>query len=226
MLCKFTINYTKISSHGLINKHEQFILNNSSIHIFTQKKNSNVTIHINSKPSGYCSRPHKIGIFSTRFKAFETEITAKTSLRMFLTIYMVLKQGLTQLGKDSYLLELSELHQIGAHARRVEQLSFLLHQKPTVRSATILERSGSLSLSKTRKFQPLHPISSTTRFCPFCALLEKMNCSSFVLFLIKLSFNTIHFLKSWIFDTWHYLGHPFPSSLYSCNMCHMSTCYR
>ena len=105
----------KISSHGIINKHEQFNLNHSTKHIFTQKYFVN-TIHVNGKPSGYCSRPHKIGIFSTQFKAFETEFTAKTNLRTFLTIYMILKQGLTQVGKDPYLLEFSELHQIGAHA--------------------------------------------------------------------------------------------------------------
>ena len=57
----------------------------------------------------------QIGIFSTRFKAFETEFTAKTSLKTFLTIYMVLCQRLTQVGKDLYLSELSKLHQIGAH---------------------------------------------------------------------------------------------------------------
>ena len=58
----------------------------------------------------------EIGIFSTRFKVFETEFTAKTSLRTFLTIYMDLSQIITQVGKDPYLLELSELHQIGVHA--------------------------------------------------------------------------------------------------------------
>ena len=37
----------------------------------------------------------QIGIFSTRFKAFETEFTAKTSLRTFLTIYMALSRRIT-----------------------------------------------------------------------------------------------------------------------------------
>ena len=150
MLCKFTINYTKISSHGLINKHEQFILDHSTIHIFTHKKKKRfcVTIHVNSETLGLLFTTTQIGIFSTRFKAFETKFTAKTSLRTFLTIYMVLKKGLTQIGKDPYRLEMSELHQLvpTRSPRRVEQLSFLLCLKPTVRSAENLERSHSLFL--------------------------------------------------------------------------------
>ena len=59
---------------------------------------------------------HTIGIFSTRFKGFETENMAKSSLRISLTIHMTLSQRITQVGEDSYLLELSELHKIGAHA--------------------------------------------------------------------------------------------------------------
>ena len=41
----------KISSCGLINKHEQFDLNYSTIHIFTQKY-FRVTIHVNSETLG------------------------------------------------------------------------------------------------------------------------------------------------------------------------------
>ena len=46
--------------------------------------------------------------FLTRFKDFETESTAKTSLRTFLTIYMTLSQRLTQVEKDPYLVEFDE----------------------------------------------------------------------------------------------------------------------
>ena len=52
----------------------------------------------------------------SQFKCFETEITAKSSLRIFLTIYMALRQRITQVGKDPYLLEFLELHQISVHA--------------------------------------------------------------------------------------------------------------
>ena len=41
----------KISSHGLINKHEQFNLNYSTKHIFSQKYFMN-TIHMNSETPG------------------------------------------------------------------------------------------------------------------------------------------------------------------------------
>ena len=114
MLCKFTINYTKINSHGLINKHEQFILNHSTKHIFTQNYfmshscTIHVTIHMNSKTLRLLFTTTQNRNFLTRFKAFETESTAKTSLRTFLTIYMALSQRLTQVGKDLYLVEFDE----------------------------------------------------------------------------------------------------------------------
>ena len=47
-----SIHYTKISSRGLINEHEQFNLNHSIKHIFFTKI-FHVTIHVNSKPSGF-----------------------------------------------------------------------------------------------------------------------------------------------------------------------------
>ena len=71
---------------------------------------------MNSETLGLLFMATQIEIFSTRFNAFETEFTAKISLGTFLTIYMALSQRLTQVGKDPYLLELSELHQIGVHA--------------------------------------------------------------------------------------------------------------
>ena len=37
MSCKFAFHYIKISSHGLMIKHEQFDVNHSTKHIFTQK---------------------------------------------------------------------------------------------------------------------------------------------------------------------------------------------
>ena len=73
-------------------------------------KNLLVTIHMNSEILGLLFTTTQIGNFSTRFKAFETEFTAKTSLITFLTIYMALSQILNQVGKDPYFLELSELY--------------------------------------------------------------------------------------------------------------------
>ena len=37
MLCNYAFHHIKISSHGLMIKHEQFDLNHSTKHIFTQK---------------------------------------------------------------------------------------------------------------------------------------------------------------------------------------------
>ena len=71
---------------------------------------------MNSETLGLLFTTTQIGLFSTRFKAFETEFMAKTSLRTFLTIYMAIIQRLTQVGKDPYLLELLKHHQISAHA--------------------------------------------------------------------------------------------------------------
>ena len=38
--------------------------------------------------------------------------------------------------------------------------------------------------------------------------------------------NDIYVLSFPSFDTWHYLGHPFPSFLYSCHISNISTCYK
>ena len=109
--------------------------------------------------------------------------------------------------------------------RCVEPLYFLARRNLTVRSVRILERSHSLSLQKNQKPSLCNSFPLLHVLAPF--LLKKMTTIPyFVLFLIKLSKNVIHVLKILDFDTWHYLGHPFPSSLYSCNMCHMCTCYR
>ena len=51
MLCTFIINFTKISSHGLIYNYEQFDLNYSTKHIISQKYFVN-TIHMNSETLG------------------------------------------------------------------------------------------------------------------------------------------------------------------------------
>ena len=52
MSCNFTIHYTKISSRGLMIKHEQFNLNYSTKHVFTKKIDFRVTIHVNSETLG------------------------------------------------------------------------------------------------------------------------------------------------------------------------------
>ena len=80
-----------------------------------------------------------------------------------------------------------------------------------------------LSLKSPKK-QPLHlPFLALHVLCFFHLRRQLFNILSY--YLINNSHNSIHVLKSWIFYTWHYLGHLFPSSLYSCNMCHMSICY-
>ena len=76
MLCKSIINYTKISSHGLINKHEQFILNHSTIHIFTKKKNNFMslftyyshTIHVTIHVIHFLVITHKMAQISDSYK--------------------------------------------------------------------------------------------------------------------------------------------------------------
>ena len=50
----------------------------------------------------------------------------KSSLRISLTINMALIQRILQVGKDLYLFELSELHQIGVHAKPSPRRSTLL----------------------------------------------------------------------------------------------------
>ena len=48
----------------------------------------------------------------------------------------------------------------------------------------------------------------------------------FYFVLLSLNFPLIPIMSLFLdFDTWHDLGRPFPSFLYSCNMCHMSNCY-
>ena len=98
----------------------------------------------------------QIGIFSTQFKAFETEFMAKTSLRTFLTIYMTLSQRITQVGRYPYLLELSELHQIGVHALSSPRRTTLL-LAPSRTDGPIGQKSREkvLSLSKKIKIQLL-----------------------------------------------------------------------
>ena len=113
MLFNFHINNTKISSHGLISKYKQFISNHLQ-NTFSHQENQ-VTIHVNRETLGLLFTATKFGIFSTRFKGFEIEFTAKSSLRISLTINMALSQRINHVGKYSYLLELSELHQIDVH---------------------------------------------------------------------------------------------------------------
>ena len=87
MLFNFHINNTKISSHGLIRKHKQFILNHLQ-NTFSHQEN-HVTIHMNSKTLGLLFTATKFEIFSIRFKGFEIKFMAKSSLRISLTINMV-----------------------------------------------------------------------------------------------------------------------------------------
>ena len=116
----------------------------------------------------------QIGIFSTRFKAFETEFTAKTSLRTFLTIYMALSQRITQVVKDPYLLDLSELHQIGVHAYPSPRRSpFFLSPSRTdgPNDRKFRKKAHFLSLD----FKPKLTASDFSSHCRFCSQMGKMN---------------------------------------------------
>ena len=142
-------------------------------------------------------------IFSTRFKCFETENTTNSSLRTSPTFYMALSQRITQVGKDPYLLELSELHQSVSTCSpsHVDRLYFLLRREPTVRTAENLERKSFLSLSKNL-------ISTPTVY--FLFSLEKRTIC-FCLYSIKLFINSFHVPFVLIFDTWlnpSYPSHP------------------
>ena len=132
----------------------------------------------------------QIGIFSTRFKASETEFTAKTSLRTFLTIYMALSQRLTRVGKDPYLFELSELHQIGVHAYlSPRRTALLLGPKRTdgPNAEKSREKSHFLSLDSQT---PSHCIYCSSH-CPFC-VFEKKTLLHFVFILINNFQNSLH----------------------------------
>ena len=119
---------------------------------------------MNSETLGWhCSQPQQFGIFSTRFKGFETEFTTKSSLRLSLTIHMALSQRITRVGKDPYLLELSELHQIGVHVQpSLRRTTLLLAPLKTDGPNGRKSRENELSLSRNENphslpiFQSLH----------------------------------------------------------------------
>ena len=141
---------------------------------------------MNSETLGLLFTTTQIEIFSTRFKAFETEFTAKTSLRTFLTIYMVLNKRLTQVGKDPYLLELSEFHQIGIHAY------------PSPRRATLLlapSRTDSPISHNPRK--NVHLLSLKLKNSSHCQFFSSP--SRFPLHQINNSINYHHVLSSRFF---------------------------
>ena len=105
----------------------------------------------------------------------------------------------------------------------VERLSFLLRRIPTVGSPENLERSYTLSLKrKSQTYCKFFSFFFPHVFFPF-QFEEDDTIHYFILFSFNYSLNAF---KSWISDIWRYLGRPFPSSLYSCNSCHMSTFYR
>ena len=146
---------------------------------------------MNSVTLGLLFTTTQIGIFSTQFKAFETEFTAKTSLITFLTIYMALSQILTQVGKDPYLLELSELHLIGAHALpSPRKVTLLLAPSRIDDPNDQKSREKELLLSLKIKI-PAHCITSST--LPFlCFKLGKKSIHQFCLIIIYNSNNSHH----------------------------------
>ena len=100
-----------------------------------------------------------MGIYSTRFKCFETENTANPSLKTSPTIYMTLSQKITQVGKiPTYWSCRNSTKSVSMRSpRRVDRLCFLLRREQTIRTAENLERRSSLSLSKSQ-------IPATARF--------------------------------------------------------------
>ena len=104
--------------------------------------------------------------------------------------------------------------------RHVERLSFLLRRNPTVELAGILERRYSLSLSKIKNSNLLHLILPPSRFVSQLKVGDD-TIPTFVILSFNYSHNAFHVPKILDFDTWHDLSHPFPSSLYSCNLCHI-----
>ena len=176
--------HQKLAHMGQLTNKSNSNLNHSTKHIFTQKYFVN-TIHVNSKTLGSLFTATQLGIFYTRFKAFETKFIAKTSLRTFLTIYMALSRRLTQVGKDPYLLELSELHQIGAHASSSpRRATFLLAPSKTDDPIGQKPREATPSLSKNEFQQPLH---KTPLYCSFLVFKngEDNTMQVFVFFLIN-----------------------------------------
>ena len=131
-----------------------------------------------------------MGIFSTQFKCFETENTANSSLKTSPTIYMALNQRITQVGKDPYLLELSELHQIGVHPWPSPRRSTLL-LAPSRTDGPNGRKSREKAHLHSPKFGISHPLS-------ICSSNGEKSYSLFCLILIKHSKNSHHVPKFWI----------------------------
>ena len=99
---------------------------------------------------------------------------AKSSLRISLTIHMDLSQRITQVGEDPYLLELSELHKIGAHAYPLPRRSTLLlapSRTDGPNAGKSREKSPSLSLK-----------SGSSPHCTFCSFIWRRKLFPFVLY--------------------------------------------
>ena len=105
---QFTINNTKISSHGLITI--------QAIHFESPNNTKNhTTNHVNSETLGSTLfTATQVGISSLGSKILRP-ITRPSRPQQILIHKKDLSQRISQVGKDPYLLELSELHKIGAH---------------------------------------------------------------------------------------------------------------
>ena len=84
---------------------------------------------------------------------------AKSSLGISLTINMALSQRISQVGKDPYLLELSELHQIGVNALPLPRRSTLL-LAPSRTDGPNGQKSREKELSLSLKHKTSHPLHS------------------------------------------------------------------
>ena len=106
---QFTINNTKISSHGLITI--------KTIHFESPKNTKNhTTNHVNSETLGLALfTATQVGISSLGSKILRL-ITRLSRPQQIPIHKMALSQRINQVGKDPYLLELAELHKIDTHA--------------------------------------------------------------------------------------------------------------
>ena len=105
---QFTINNTKISSHGLMIIQE--------IHFESPNNTKNhTTNHVNSETlESALFIATQVGISSPGSKILRP-MTRHSRPQLILIHKMALSQRINQVGKDPYLLELLELHKMDAH---------------------------------------------------------------------------------------------------------------
>ena len=123
---------------------------------------------MNSKTLGLLFTTTQNMNFLTRFKAFETEFTTKISLRTFLTISMTLSQGLTQVGKDPYLMEFDEIPRLWCpRVALIAWINFAFSSDENLRSDFHRSKKETKKEIKKIKILPLSTLSlSLPNQCP------------------------------------------------------------